>query len=616
MEALGRSALATFTFAALVSLTPALASADAVLSGTVTGQAGDKMGGVSVSAKAEGQSITTSVFTDAAGRYYFPPLPAGHYRVWAQADAYQTAKGKIDLSAARQQNFALAPLDDFERQLTGDQVLTALPEATPEDKRMKRLVHNNCSGCHEPNYILQHRFDEAGWSKIIDLMKNVNVAGIYQGSKHKPNEIVDFHEKELAAYLARARGPGPSSMSFKLRPRPTGEAARVVIREYDVPVPPELGVDKTQTNDGSDWSLGTPSHAGALIHDAWADLDGNLWYTSNMPNHSTTIGRIDARTGAVTPIKIPGEDGRAAQAHGMTRDRNGIIWFNVYNGRGGLARLDPKTRKIDVYMPPAGMSPTGGAVTVDWDGQGKIWASAPDGVLRFDPATKQFREFKSPTFKTAQGTGLTYGVAADRDGNGYWAQMAFDIVDRADLKTGRAIPIRVPPIATEMDGITPREQAMYDRFSQLDFNTPYPWSQGPRRMGADKNGDVLWVCDFWGGNLVRVDTHTLKTKIIPVPNAAVEYPYHATVDRNHNVWVNMMNSNQVLRYDPKSGKFTYFDLPTLGVEARYVSLLEERGRLEVVVPYFRTNKVAVMTFRSEAEMAALRKGTPQKQAAR
>lgn len=126
-------------------------------------------------------------------------------------------------------------------------------------------------------------------------------------------------------------------------------------------------------------------------------------------------------------------------------------------------------------------------------------------------------------------------------------------------------------------------------------------------MGADKNGDVLWVCDFWGGNLVRVDTHTLKIKVIPVPNAAVEYPYHATVDRNHDVWVNMMNSDQVLRYDPKSGKFTYFDLPTLGAEARYVSLLEERGKMEVVVPYFRTNKVAVMTFRSTADMAALQK---------
>ena len=48
-----------------------------VLSGTVTGQAGDQMGGVTVSAKADGQSMTTSMLTDAAGRYCFPTPPSG-----------------------------------------------------------------------------------------------------------------------------------------------------------------------------------------------------------------------------------------------------------------------------------------------------------------------------------------------------------------------------------------------------------------------------------------------------------------------------------------------------------------------------------------------------------
>ena len=72
-------------------------------------------------------------------------------------------------------------------------------------------------------------------------------------------------------------------------------------------------------------------------------------------------------------FKVPAPNGFAAQAHGMTRDEKGIIWFNVNNGRGGLGRLDPRTEQIDVYLPPHGMSPTGGATTVDYDGKGKIW---------------------------------------------------------------------------------------------------------------------------------------------------------------------------------------------------------------------------------------------------
>lgn len=61
-----------------------------------------------------------------------------------------------------------------------------------------------------------------------------------------------------------------------------------------------------------------------------------------------------------------------------------------------------------------------------------------------------------------------------------------------------------------------------------------------------------------------------------------------------------------MRYEPAANKWTTFDLPTRGTEARYVSLLEKNGTMEVVVPYSRTSKVAVMTFRSDADLAALK----------
>jgi streptogramin lyase len=589
------------------------AAEEALLAGTVTAAARDGLAGVTVSAKADGETITTTVFTDEAGRYYFPALPPGKYRVWAQARGFEPGRAELDLAQTRQQDFALRPTADFARQLTGDQMLAALPEATPDERRLKRLVHNNCSGCHTPSYVLQHRFDEAGWTAVMDLMKHVNVGGIYQ-PQAPVNAIIDFHEKELAAYLARARGPGESAMTFKPRPRPSGEAARVVFREYDVPVDPALeGPTKYVINDGSDWSMGTPSglEGGHGIHDAWADLDGNLWYTDNSPNRDITIGRIDRKTGAVKTFKVAGMNGLAAGAHGMTRDAQGNFWFNVgpttMPNHGGLARLDPRSEKIDVFVPPASMSGTGGAVTLDIDGKGKVWVSAPDGALRFDPQTEAFTEFKSPQFKTRHGTGITYGVAADRDGNGWWAQMGVDIVDTSvDLAAGKAVAIEIPPVAAEKEGLTPEEKKLYDGFTGLDFNTPFPWGEGPRRMGADKQGDVVWVCDFFGGNLARIDTHTRRVTLVPLPDAAVQFPYHATIDKSHKVWVNMMNSDQLMRYDPTSGRFTFFDLPTLGAETRYVSLLERDGAMAVVLPEFRPMKVAVMTFRSEQDMAAAR----------
>jgi len=603
-----RTRISLFAIVAAAVSIPALAHADAILSGAVTSAAGEKLGGVTVSAKPVGGTITTTVFTDEAGDYYFPPLPEGKYRVWAQAISFGTGKAEVDLTVPRKQGFALSPLKDFVRQLPGNQMLQALPEETDQDKRMKRLVRNNCTGCHTSSFILQHRFDEAGWNAIIELMKNANVYGTFMGGERKPAGILDYHQKELAAYLAKARGPGESAMKFKVEPRPSGEAARVMFKEYDVPLDPDQGLPANFVqNDGSDWSLGTPSVMipGWGVHDAWLDLDGKLWFTCNIPNRRTTIGKIDGTSGAVKLFKVPAVNGLAAQTHGMTRDEKGVIWFNVNNGRGGLGRLDPKTERIDVYMPQQGMSPTGGATTVDFDGKGKIWSSAPDGALRFDPETETFTEFKSITFKTANGTGITYGAAGDRNGNGWWAEMTLDTIGKGEAATGKSQEIKLAPVKEEMDRLTMDERKFYETYNQPDFNNPLPWAQGPRRMGTDKNGDILWVGNSWGANLARINIMTNETSYVPLPGQ--QQPYHVTVDKNHNAWTNLWGADRVLRYDPKTSTWTAFDLPTRGAEPRYVSLLEREGTpMQVVLPYFRARKVAVMTLRSEQDLAALK----------
>src|SRR5438874_1527125 len=103
------SKLAALTLACAASLlAPSAAqAADQLLSGAIASPSGQKLEGVTVSAKREGSTITTSVYTDAAGNYFFPPLPAGKYRVWAQALGFEAGKGSVNLSAARRRDFTL-----------------------------------------------------------------------------------------------------------------------------------------------------------------------------------------------------------------------------------------------------------------------------------------------------------------------------------------------------------------------------------------------------------------------------------------------------------------------------------------------------------------------------
>jgi streptogramin lyase len=583
-------------------------AADPVLSGTIAAPSG-KLAGVTVSARRDGTTITTSVYTDEQGNYYFPPMAGGKYRVWAQTLGYETAKGEVELADGKRQDFALQPITDAERrirQLPGEMLMAALPEDTAEDANIKRIFRNNCTGCHTSSYVLQFRFDEDGWNKIIDLMKVVPNTGVYPANP-KANAIVEYNQKKLAAYLARARGPGESSLKVKARAPVTGEAARAVWTLYDVPMNADSGIGtKYHTNDGSDWTRGTPSKIGLMTHDGGMDFDGNLWFTSNTPNKVVTVGRVDGKTGEVKYLKVNRNDGLAANAHGLVRDGQGNFWFDVNTGRRGLGKLDPKTDKITVYQTPTNMSPLGGAVTMDVDGKGKIWASAPDGALRFDPETERFTDFKSINYKTSKGTGMTYGAAGDRDGNGWWTQMAFDIVGKGDIETGKTLEVKLPIVKTELDRVTPEARELYEKFDDLSFGNNLPWSQGPRRMGTDKKADVLWTGNSWGGSLTRINTKTLEATIVPMPDPVAMQPYHIVVDENHNVWGNLWTNDQILKYDPASSKWTIFELPVRGTEIRHISLDERDGKTKVIMPVYRTNQMGVMTLRSEADLAALK----------
>jgi streptogramin lyase len=166
-----------------------------------------------------------------------------------------------------------------------------------------------------------------------------------------------------------------------------------------------------------------------------------------------------------------------------------------------------------------------------------------------------------------------------------------------------------------MDLATPEERKMY-AMAGSEFHSAVPWAQSPRRFGADKNGNFVWVCDWSGGNLAKIDIDTLKVTIILLPRPDIQQPYSAVVDKDHNVWTNLMNADEVMKFDPKTSRWAEYPLPTLGAETRHISLFERDGSLQVILPYARARKVARMTFRSPEELQALKKQVEQQEEAR
>jgi len=239
------------------------------------------------------------------------------------------------------------------------------------------------------------------------------------------------------------------------------------------------------------------------------------------------------------------------------------------------------------------------------DGKGMIWASAPAGVLRFNPKTIEFTEYKTTQYKRPNGTGGTYGAAGDRAGNGWWAEMAWDTIGKADGVTGKVTEIVLPENKKIRDFLTPDQVAAYGKVTDISTGNPYPWAQGPRRMGTDKNGDVLWVGDSWGSSLAKIDTRTNAVEMIPFPDESMQ-PYHIHVDSKHNVWGNLWTNDQIFKYDPTAKKWTMFELPVRGTEMRHLSVDERSGVLKVSMPVYRTNQMGMMIMRTEEDIAKLK----------
>jgi hypothetical protein len=103
---------------------------------------------------------------------------------------------------------------------------------------------------------------------------------------------------------------------------------------------------------------------------------------------------------------------------------------------------------------------------------------------------------------------------------------------------------------------------------------------------------------------------------VPLPRPDALQPYQASVDSNHNVWTNIMNRDEVMKFDVRTSQWTEYPVPTLGAEMRYFSILEHNGSMQLIMPYSRTRKVARMTFRTQEDMQALKKQVQQQEQAR
>ncbi len=585
------------------------------LMGSVKSADGKPLEGVPVSAKAQGSTITTSVYTNQSGEYYFPPLPSGQYRIWTQAVGFELTRADQSVAAGKKilQNFTLKPFADSWKQLSDAEWFASLPDDTAADRKMKRVLLYNCGTCHNSAFVLEKRFSQDDWGLIISRMSRISgsydppdgpdccggvsyptgdqipgggkFAKVLLDDENKPigaeRRILEFYKSDIIAYLSRLRGPDSPPLKPNPFPRATGETANIVVTEFDIPskdgrtlgrLDPKTGMTTqfTLNRDGTTVRNDKPYYHNNEFR------DGSDWSRGQRVSYQEE-GQHDL---------ILGRDGYVylSPSIGVGIDPQGNIWY----GNEMAVKFDGKSEKLTPFPLPKGWPIFYNGK--DIDSKGNFWAAQATGAYRLDPKTGQYTEFKS-----LSPVGRPYGLTVDSEDNVWFAQIAIDTLGYVDGATGEVGEVKLPPINDE--DLSPADREVGRGWT---MNQPL-YGKGPRRLRADMKGDTLWVSEYFGGRLAKIDIHTKKLTEYKLPGwYRYAYPYEPVVDKNHTVWFSLSNADALGRFDPATEKFTFYPLPTRGINGRHIDVDNNHPTPEVWIPYDAAGKVARIQFRTSA----------------
>jgi virginiamycin B lyase len=475
--------------------------------------------GVLVSAQRMNTPVTTTVVSDAAGKYSFPKnrLDPGRYTLRIRATGYDLEdSGPVDITAAKtaSADLTLAKTKDLSAQLSNAEWLLSMPG--PADQKSFLL---NCVNCHRLDFITRSRHASAEFIQVMERMSTyANQSTPLKPQRRKAERLLEdrgesrrLARERQAAYMSTVNLSAGSTWKYDLKtlPRPTGKGTQVIITEYDLP-------RKT-----------------IQPHDVIVDSSGIVWY-SNFGEQE--IGKFDPKTTKLTEFSIPvTKPGWPVGELGLRADRQGNLWFGV-SFQATVAKFDPKTERFQTF-PLTGefnkdMTQVNMASPQSSHVDGKVWLQNNGFAMihRLDPATGKFEDF-APFKDAKEGENHNiYDVIPDSHNNAYFTDFYAEHIGRIDAKTGQ---IKLFPTPTR--------------------------ASAPRRAQMDAE-DRLWIGEYRGNRIAMFDTKTERFTEweAPTPFSA---PYDVALDKQGYAWTGSMSSDRVLRLDPKSGQFTEYLMP-------------------------------------------------------
>ncbi|MDP2241283.1 MAG: PQQ-binding-like beta-propeller repeat protein [Burkholderiales bacterium] len=277
----------------------------------------------------------------------------------------------------------------------------------------------------------------------------------------------------------------------------------------------------------TEWPVPTPRFA----RDPAPAPDGSI-YISVMSGNK--VARFDPKTQTFREWDMP----PGHKPHGVLVEKQGLVW-TTGNGNGTIGRLDPTTATITEFKTPSG---GGGPHTlVITNDNATIWFTMQSGdkIASLDTKTGAIREYQT--------SGGPYGLSLDKAGNVWFCRMGDNMMGKLDPKTGK--------------------------MSEVDTGR----GSRPRRVATAPDG-MLWIALYGNGKLAKLDPSAMKVvKKYQLP-AGDAGPYAVAVDGGGMVWVNEINTDTVVRFNPKTEQMRVVKLPSSNTGIRKM-IVDAQGRL-------------------------------------
>ena len=526
------------------------------LQGVVKDASGAPVAGAFVKMMNGERRLTFMVVSQDQGRYSMNNLPAGKYTVQGIGGDHQSKmSAPVDVAAGRPTSVDVSLTD-----MRAPQLVPAWPGRAPgmgggeaeggggreinlPDGAGKEVVLTKCSVCHDAARIANARYDRARWQETIDDMK------LYIDGASNAPKLTQQDEQTLLNYVASnftESGPGrtprpvPDPNSRLPRTLMTGIQRKYVAVEYVLPNPRVEPHEVASDRMGSGWVTqrtgGKLGHLDPVTYE-YTEVappagpsdkvrlngivtapDGKLWFVDGGPNRRFL--NLEPRTREFNQFPLPKLDSGSASGNTMRVHPNGTVWLNSI-AANEVIRLDPRTKKFDVFEVPAGKGSTRGSVPYGMaiDGGGFVWSvlQGPNAMTRIDPKTGEFRDFPIP-LKGA----VARKAGSDSEGN-IWAGL---------------------------HGAGKLMKVDYKTFQMTVFDPPTK-DAGVYSVQGDPKSKYVWMSEQHADQIARFDPATKTFAEFALPTAEED---HRRIDVDQN------NSNRIWWSGNLSGRMGYIEL--------------------------------------------------------